>query len=164
MPDVLSVADACVERVKAGWDAAKPEASVERVYEFLVPDIRKGLASLEGRCVFFFPAGYGEPGIASRGEDVCNAVVSALVIERYPYYERPVPRDWLDERVRWAKAKVFDALCDPRLPRLLSSPGKPDTTGVIPIEPQCDLVFDLIELTNHAAFWGEFTFTFTWHE
>jgi hypothetical protein len=81
-------------------------------------------------------------------------------VERFPGNERPVPKEWMKERVRWAKQSVFDVLGDPKTRNLLAADGKPNKSGFYPVENKCEAVYDLIEYTEHAAFWSEFVFTF----
>ncbi len=144
--NILAVCDALVEWIAAGLDSPT-DAVVERVY--LAP---LDLSADTDRHVWVFPATYTNSA-ATRGEDEWVYSVGVVVAERCPE-PGEASVSWLDERVEFAEAKVFDALDFSRVPLVF------DTTRRL-LTTQGDVtVYDDQKLPSKNLFWSEMRFEF----
>lgn len=163
MADLARVLDACdavAADIRAVWSPTAPNA-VRRAYAPRIGfsgDHKNSL--LVGRQVYAFPAAWGSPEGASRGELFHEYTVAVVVAERYTVDgqvpQGPVPDEWVDERVLFVE-QHFNRLKDPTRA----------VTGVRvqlfrhpEIEATVDEVYNLDDLLEHKAFWSRFTVTF----
>jgi hypothetical protein len=137
---VIEFCDAVVAAILASWVPVSPNA-VSSEYE---PDF--DIATITGRKVYVFPAGYGQAGTVTRGEDENEYRVSVIIMERYTD-EGAVPKAWLNARVLWVQNSLYVPLTDARAASILGE-SWPETGDVT-------TVYDLDVLRDYKVFLSE---------
>ena len=155
---VLVLADLVAAKIADAWRQYDPAfaAPSEVVRDWpdeigVTPDQAESL--LTGRKVYVFATAFGAPEMADRGDLLKRYQIIAQVVERYAA-AGSAPRAWVDARVNFVEAVVYDVLRDPHAEL---SPFTPD-----PENPgEIDLVCDLDSLRKRKLFLSYATFTFT---
>lgn len=129
--------------------------TVEREYapDWLNPDFWKDNPNLAnkftGRRLYVFGATQKQVSPADRGADLNEYGIAVVVMERYVGDEPVPPRAWVDERVAWVEANVYDRLGDARDNEL--------PAGVWPDTQEWTAVYDPGLLRSHKLFRSEVT-------
>lgn len=143
---ILKLAD----EVRAMLADELPEpARVSRSY---TPDLDR--KNLTGRLVWVIPAAYLDAARVARKRVHTGNKLAVVVAERYEEPaqadpDEPVPNEWVDERVDWVKAHVFD---------LLNNTGIEQADRLLgrfwPHTCEQSIVFDVDKLGHEKTFWS----------
>lgn len=142
---IIQVIDAMVSRIAAAWTSREGDDGVSR--EYLAP---LNLASLAGRKVWLFPVHYTD-GVASRGENLTDYTIAAIIAERYTGSEPEPPKEWIDERVAFVEQVVYGG-CDfgDSVAALVPGTGREVYTQTMDAP-----VYDVEQLSKKQIFWAE---------
>jgi len=144
---ILEIADAVVDAIVFAWGPSSPSAC-ERDYLY-----RADLDKMTGRQVRVYPLRYTDSpaarGSLDGGEAINEHTIGVTVAERYTDAGKPTVA-WMDERVAFAKEKIYDLLSD-RLPGVSNS---------VTLEANVVSVYDIGILGDNRVFWSEMEFVF----
>lgn len=153
---VLDACDAAVTLVASLWtDKGKADA-VTRVYAPPVNLTDDSDGALAGRQVFFFPGPYAA-GQLARDSQWRKYTVRALVVERYTAAAGGPPTAWVDDRVDFVEATIFNPLADQSKFLVDQMTADPEAD---PDHATIDVLYDVDVLLNHKTFWSVATFRF----
>jgi hypothetical protein len=105
----LSLCDALVGVIDAGWSGQGVNDGVSRVYFIRIADVDDSSLKLLGRKVYVFPTNYSYAGF-TRGEDQYQHEISVLCVERYTEARGDPPTSWIDDRVDFVYNNIVQLL------------------------------------------------------
>jgi hypothetical protein len=133
--------------------------TVARAYapDWLAPDYWRDnptlQASFTGRRVYVFSARERHEGPFTRAEDINLYTVGVMVLELYTGTDPEPPLDWVDERVGWVEANVYDRIGDARA-------DPPIVEDADPMVQEWVKVYDPDALRQLKLFWSEIHVTY----
>lgn len=149
---IIQAADAAVALILAGWTGRGADDGAERVYAPPIHLSGDEAPPLAGRRVYVFPGPYSAEQL-DRADQWRRYTLRVLAVERYPDAGDP-PTGWVDTRVNFVEAKVFNALANQSLK--LTGQMTPDPEFTATIDELCDREI----LIQHKTFWSYMTFGF----